>query len=99
MKPGQKKYTMCTLISCNVSYKGEMTEEILLDIIRRKKIPSKWLWHMDCFFNEVPRKIFLGFMQENGLSVQDLKPTYLALPKVLQESNFLEIEKIFVGEK
>lgn len=91
MKLKEKKYTACALISCNVSYKNEITEKKLLDILLGKEIPGKWIGHIDCFFNEIPKKILLGFMSENKISYSDLKSTYYSLPKVVQGKNFLEI--------
>ncbi len=87
----KKKYTMCTLISCNVSYKAQITADILLDILLRKKEPGSWIGHLDVFFNELPKKILLGFMEENKISYSDIKLAYDCLPKVLQGKNFLRI--------
>ncbi|ATD80677.1 MULTISPECIES: hypothetical protein [Desulfovibrio] len=47
MKLKEKKYTACALISCNVSYKNEITEKKLLDILLGKEIPGKWIGHID----------------------------------------------------
>lgn len=87
----KKKYTTCALISCNVSYKNQITADILLDILSRKKEPGSWIGHLDVFFNELPAKILLGFIEENKLSYSDIKMTYDCLPKILQGENFPRI--------
>lgn len=85
------KYTECVLISCNVSYKNQITAEILLDILSGKKEPGNWIGHLDVFFNELPKKIVLGFIKENKISYSHIKMAYDCLPEVLKGRNFLEV--------
>ena len=87
----EKRYTTCALISCNVSYKNQITADILLDILVGKKKPGAWIGHIDIFFNELPKKILLGFINENNISYSDIQMTYDCLPEVLKGKNFLEV--------
>ena len=89
MKDG--KCTQCAIISCNVSHKKEITSDILVDILLQKREIGSWIGHMDVFFNELPRKIFLGVVEENNLSLKDMKKIYDKLPKVLHCKKFIEI--------
>ena len=89
MKDG--KCTQCAIISCNVSHKNEITSDILVDILLQKREIGSWIGHMVVFFNELPRKIFLGVVEENNLSLKDMKKIYDKLPKVLHGKKFIEI--------
>lgn len=86
MKDG--KYTQCAIISCNVSHKKEITSDILVDILLQKREIGSWIGHIDVFFNELPQKIFIGFIEENNVSFSSIKILYDNLPKVLQGKNF-----------
>lgn len=83
-----KKYTKCALIGCNVSWKDEITEAVLLNILSGKSHYKEWLGHIDVFFNELPQKIIIGFIQENNLSYEIVNTVFKSLPSALQGANF-----------
>lgn len=85
------KYTQCALISCNVSFRREISQDDIIGVLHGTIDPNTWFGHIDVFFNELPRKIFLGFLEENNISLENAKAAYNNLPKVLQGKHFLEI--------
>ena len=85
------KYTQCALVSCNVSFRREISQKDIIGILQGVIEPNTWFGHIDVFFNELPKKIFLGFLQENNISLENAKIAYSNLPKALQGKHFLEI--------
>jgi hypothetical protein len=50
-----------------------------------------WLFHLDTFFNELPKCCIEGVMAENSLSLGQLAAVFRQLPKPLQGKNFKEM--------
>jgi hypothetical protein len=92
MMPSSKKYskTACAVISCNVSYKNEIDEPTLVDVLFGKASLEPWKFHLDTFFNELPEDIITGVMHENGLTVQNLAYIFHSLHPVFQGNKFKE---------
>ena len=88
--------TRCAVIGCNVSYRKEITPEILKNIILGKQEMGRWLGHIDTFFNELPLEIIIGFIKENGISYKELKKKYDTLPKVMKGRNFERITHEYI---
>lgn len=84
-------YTQCAVIGCNVSYRREITAEILKNILLGKQEIGHWISHIDTFFNELPAEVLIGFLRENGISCEEVKKRYAALPAVMQEENFKKV--------
>lgn len=87
----EKSFTKCALIGCNVSWKNEISETKLVDILMNRCEIGEWLGHMDVFFNELPKKIILGMLSENKISYEKAKCVFLKMPSVLQGKNFKEL--------
>lgn len=84
-------YTESSAISCNTSYKQEITPETLVGILSGEISSEGWQAHLETFFNELPKPYILGVMKENDLSMEQLKKIFETLPEVFQEKNFKEI--------
>ncbi|MDL2314462.1 hypothetical protein LJC36_05730 [Desulfovibrio sp. OttesenSCG-928-C14] len=81
--------TQGAVISCNVSYKNGINAATLVDILAgRAPLESRWLPHIDTFFNELPKDSILGLMSENSLTPDDLAAVFYSLPSVIQGNNF-----------
>lgn len=87
----EKSFTKCALIGCNVSWKNEISETKLVDILMNRCEIGEWLGHMDVFFNELPKEIILGMLSENKISYEKAKCVFLKIPSVLQGKNFKEL--------
>ena len=46
---------------------------------------------MDVFFNELPKKIIIGVLNENNISHNEVKYVFKKMPLILQGKNFKEI--------
>lgn len=87
----EKSFTQCALIGCNVSWKNEISEAKLVDILMNRCEIGEWLGHMDVFFNELPKKIIIGVLNENNISHDEVKYVFKKMPLILQGKNFKEI--------
>lgn len=87
----EKPWTRRALISCNVSWKNEISEEKLIDILMNRCEVGEWLGHIDVFFNELPKSIIIGFLQENKISYTVISRVFHSLPSSLQGNNFRRI--------
>lgn len=81
----------CAVISCNVSYKNRIDEKTLLVILRKEAPIGIWLSHMSKFFNEVPEKHIIGFLNEAGITLNDTYRLFYSMPEIYQENHFKEI--------
>lgn len=88
-------YTQCAVIGCNVSYRREITAGILKNILLGKQEIGHWIGHIDTFFNELPAEVLVGFLRENGISYEDVKRCYDALPPVLQGEGFKKVMQAY----
>lgn len=85
------KKTLSSVVSCNVSYKDEITADVLVGILSGKISMTGWKSHIETFFNELPESYIKGLMEENSLSMQQLIAVFESLPFVFQGKNFKEI--------
>ena len=85
------KCTQASVVSCNVSWKGQITAGSLVGILAGKIPMEGWEPHIETFFNELPHKFILGVMKENGLTLKQLTKIFETLPEVFQEKNFKEL--------
>ena len=88
---GYGKSTESSAISCNVSWKREINAETLVGILSGKTPPDNWQPHLETFFNELPKALIRGVMEENGLSLDQLARVFETLPAVFQEKSFKEL--------
>lgn len=87
----EKPFTQCALIGCNVSWKNEISETKLIDILMNRCEIGEWIGHMDVFFNELPPKIIIGMLKENKISYSNVEYIFKKMPLILQGKNFKEI--------
>ena len=87
----ENHWTKCALISCNVSWKKEISEKKLIDILMNRCEVGEWLGHIDVFFNELPKIVIIGVIQENKISYKDIDAVFNNLPSSLQGNNFRRI--------
>lgn len=52
----EKPLTQCTLIGCNISWKNEIFETKLIDILINRCEIGGWLGHIDVFFMSCLKK-------------------------------------------
>lgn len=83
--------TLSSVVSCNVSYKDEITAEILVGILSGKLPIGNWKTHIDVFSNELPGSYIRGVMEENAISMQQLISVFEARPTVFQGQNFKKL--------
>lgn len=89
----QKKISMTqgTVTSCNVSYKKEINSDTLVGVLSGKLSFAPWKSHFDTFFNELPHTYIKGVMEENNLTILDLKTVFDSLNPAYQGKNFKEL--------
>lgn len=85
------RITQSSVLSCNVSYREEISAETLVAILSGKIAPTDWIPYLDVFFNELPERYIHGVMEENNLSVSQLLTVFSAMPKAFQGKNFMRI--------
>ena len=83
--------TQGAVISCNVSYKKEIDPGILVGVLSGKLSLAPWKSHFDTFFNELPHTYIKGVMEENNLTILDLKAVFDSLNPAYQGKNFKEL--------
>lgn len=83
----KKVYTLSAAKSSSTPYSKEITADILVSVLRGDSPYEPWIPYLDIFFNELPQKIFLGTLRENGISKEMAYKVYSKLPKALQIKN------------
>jgi hypothetical protein len=83
--------TRASVISCNTPYQNSIDALTLVGILAGRLSPHPWQFHLNTFFNELPKDYILGVMEENNLTMQNLTTVFYSLHTALQGKNFKEI--------
>lgn len=76
------------VVSCNAACKDELTPKKLVDLLSGTATPEGWIGYLDVFFNELQERTIRGVMEENNLTLDQLKAVFASLPKAVQGRRF-----------
>lgn len=91
MLPVKNPGTRCTLISINVPYAAEMTEDILVEIMRTGVVPDEWFCHIADFFVDVPEQTMRKFFNEHNIDLSVVQKVLDSSPVFVSSGAFENI--------
>jgi hypothetical protein len=83
--------TFYTVSYCNVSWKTQIDAESLAGVITGKIPLMEWPGHLSVFMDELPIEAALGFLTENGITLQEFKKFYDGLNVGYKNKRFEEV--------